>query len=605
MNKKGLKLALTALLAVSQAFALSEMRTPWVSGNGPLRYMFEKHDQDGKYDLSLWSAGHTKYANRAFKKHGFKTQEISSLIFNASEFSIGDASYNKASDPAGTNFNPLVDAKTIAPRVEYNEMGMTLGGEISMPLGQGKGRLGVRGSVPFRNIEMERLDSGLDKAEDPKADFVKTKMVAVTRGHDGAAAAAAVNIPAQAFRMDMVSNLAVPGGVRALEATATGVNLFGSALNRAGGADLNGTRAAVTSSVSGQNVPNTYFFQIANGAGAGVDTDTTGVYQTATIATMAVGGGVPAANALMTFNNGGYLAGNLLAADSTFSKNKKNMWLVFRRVSASNDVEKFGDGTGANAAGTGGGMARAINTALAQYTENAFGYLARNGYSLDSQNRSGMGDIDLDVFYAHNLHEDWNAEVSLGLRLPTGGDSDKYGTPYKAMLGNGGHFELKAAAMLAWQPLNWMNVKADASYSFVLEAKENRMAVFAGSSIKNMAPKAAADVDWSYFKGHVDATFFHPKTRDIRSSLGYELLYKMKDSVSFKSSTATAFDGTSKAVDNKLAAANTESIAHKVRFETSYQLSQYLEMFCGGSFTFAGQNVMRDRDTHGGFNVRF
>jgi hypothetical protein len=598
MNKKGLKLALVALLAVSQAFALSEMRTPWVSGNGPLRYMFEKHDQDGKYDLNLWSAGHTKYANRAFMKHGFKSKEITALIFNQSEFSIGDAAYNKASNPAGEGFNPLVDAKTIAPRVEYNEMGMTLGGEISMPIWQNKGRLGVRGTVPFRNIEMERLDSGLDRVEDPAADFVKTKMVSVTLRRDGSAGDTA-NIPAQAFRMDMVSNLAVPGGVRALLAP-DDVTLFGSSIRTAVPAvSTDNAFAAVTSSVPGQNVPRTHFFQVAS---AGTSDDATGSYLVGGISAMPDVGAVPAENALNHFRNGTNY-GALFGTDSVFSKNKKNMWLVFRRSTASTDTEKFDRG---GSEGPGGGMARAINTALAQYTENAFGYLTRNGYSLDSQNRSGMGDIDLDVFYAHNLHEDWNAEVSLGLRLPTGGDSDKFGTPYKAMLGNGGHFELKAAGMLAWQPLSWMNVKADASYSFVLEAKENRMAVFQGSSIKNMAPKAAADVDWSYFKGHVDATFFHPKTRDIRSSLGYELMYKMKDNVSFKSSTARAFDGTTdNKVDNKLAAANTESIAHKVRFETSYQLSQYLEMFCGGSFTVAGQNVMRDRDTHGGVNVRF
>ena len=73
-----------------------------------------------------------------------------------------------------------------------------------------------------------------------------------------------------------------------------------------------------------------------------------------------------------------------------------------------------------------------------------------------------------------------------------------------------------------------------------------------------------------------------------------------------RSARFSSFDGSAaKALGNKLAAANTESVAHKVRFETSYQMSQYLEMFCGGSFTVAGQNVMRDRDTHGGFNVRF
>jgi hypothetical protein len=75
--------------------------------------------------------------------------------------------------------------------------------------------------------------------------------------------------------------------------------------------------------------------------------------------------------------------------------------------------------------------------------------------------------------------------------------------------------------------------------------------------------------------------------------------------LSYKNATAVAFDGVARALDKKLAVKNTESIAHKARFETSYQVSKYFELFAGGSFTFAGQNAMRDRDTHGGFNIRF
>jgi hypothetical protein len=58
-------------------------------------------------------------------------------------------------------------------------------------------------------------------------------------------------------------------------------------------------------------------------------------------------------------------------------------------------------------------------------------------------------------------------------------------------------------------------------------------------------------------------------------------------------------------LDNKLARANTESISHKGRFESSWKPNRWLEMFWGGSVVFAGQNAFRDFDAHGGFNVRY
>lgn len=610
MNKKGLKLALTALLAVSQAFALSEVRTPWIAGNGPLRYMFEKHDENEKYALNLWSAAHTKYANRAFTKNGFKTKEITELIFNKSSFAIGDAFPDRTMSAAGTNFNPLVAAKTIDPRVDYSEMGMTLGGEISMPIGKSSGRIGIRGSVPFRSIEMERLDSGLDKAEDPKADFVASKIIRVTTANNGNAVAANTQPAtlAKAYNVGMlrqlrgINNQELFTNLDAAGAAQNGLRVFSTQIAAATPADAATNFAALTCTDPNlANKPAVYGYSFTTAA-----TDVaTSTYAAADVTDLTNAFNVPTTNAnirnIVAATNYADIFDVATAGGKNFANKKDDSWLIFRRSqNGTTDGKFFNTGAGLT-------LSRGIDQALEQYTENAYGFLGRNNYSLDTQNRIGMGDIDLDVFYDHQLHEDWNAEAFVGLRLPTGDSKDKFGTPYRALLGNGEHFEVKLGGMLAWQPLTWMNVKADASYSFVLESKENRMAVFAGSTIKNFGPEAAADVDWGYFKGHFDMNFFHPKTSDIRSTLGYEFYYKTQDNVSFKSSTATPFDGNpvAQALDNKLAEANTESMAHKVRFETSYQLSQYLELFCGGSFTFAGQNVMRDADTHGGFNVRF
>jgi hypothetical protein len=186
-------------------------------------------------------------------------------------------------------------------------------------------------------------------------------------------------------------------------------------------------------------------------------------------------------------------------------------------------------------------------------------------------------------------------------------------------LGNGEHWELKIGAMLAWQPFKFMNMKFDSYFAWALEAVEKRCAVFTGSGIKNMGPAVDADVNWEYFVGRFDFNFFHSKTKYISSTIGYEIYYKTADRIHFRKSKMTPWYGydfrkgesnlqnadLEADLDNKLARNNTESVGHKIRTEGRLQLDEYLEVFAGGSYTFAGQNVPRETDLHCGVNVRF
>jgi hypothetical protein len=183
------------------------------------------------------------------------------------------------------------------------------------------------------------------------------------------------------------------------------------------------------------------------------------------------------------------------------------------------------------------------------------------------------------------------------------------------MSGNGDHWEVKLGGMIAFQPAKWINMKLDAYYSFVIEATEHRMAAFQGAAIKNFGPKADADVDWGYFVGRLDFTFFHPKSSDIRTVFGYEFYYKTEDHLTYKRSSMQSFAGQNlvdgawvddpRALDNHLARQNTESMSHKLRGEISYQANTYFELYASASSTFAGQNAFRDSDYQGGFLIRF
>ena len=89
MNKNLVKVALLGALAVGSAYA-TEMRTPWISTDGPLRYTFEKLNKN-KSNINLWSATHMKEAHKAFLKHGTDTKDLAALIFNKQSFTIEEA----------------------------------------------------------------------------------------------------------------------------------------------------------------------------------------------------------------------------------------------------------------------------------------------------------------------------------------------------------------------------------------------------------------------------------------------------------------------------------------------------------------------------------
>ncbi len=258
-----------------------------------------------------------------------------------------------------------------------------------------------------------------------------------------------------------------------------------------------------------------------------------------------------------------------------------------------------------------------LDLLLNNYSENVYKWLYDRDFQFASETRSGIGDVDLDLFYEHMFSSDFVGEVCLGVRFPTGGSDDYCGNPYRPHTGNGSHWEIKVGALAAWQALSWLNIKADAKFAVVLESEEKISAAFTGATVKNIGPCAKADIDWQYVLAHLDFNLFHPETSAISTVIGYEFYYKSEDNVKFKNSsmqswlgkkyntTTSSWDTNNYTLDNKVAEMNTESIAHKIRLETSFRITQYFEMYCGAAYTFAGQNIPRECDGHFGFVVTF
>src|SRR5271157_4960594 len=178
MNKRVSRLALLGALVATSALA-TEWRAPWIDQQGPLRYTFDKLHQD-KYNLNFWYTMHAKEAHKAFLKHSTKTKPVTELIFNKSDFTLNEIFPGSAVPLDTQNYSPFLNLYRIQPRVNYMEYGLVFGGRWDIPVWGEKGRIGLRMTMPFRRIEMER-DDNTDKDEDPMREFVATKVVRVTR----------------------------------------------------------------------------------------------------------------------------------------------------------------------------------------------------------------------------------------------------------------------------------------------------------------------------------------------------------------------------------------------------------------------------------------
>ena len=566
-----------------------EFRSPYLSERGPLRYIFEEKEEHD-YSLKAWSTFNFKTSHKAFINHGIKTQPLSQLFFNQSEFRMREIFYNSDVPLTAEFYNPYIKVLKIKPRATYTEEGVTLGARFDYPVYKNKGRAGVRGNVPFRRIEIQRVDQkGRDTAQLQNVRIAQKQPIIPSGTYTG-----------WAYRLDFVEALPVNAARDSIVIYYDGAGskyLRFAAQEAATSAE---TLAAFAFVAMKEDHPP------RQNVGVKQSELTSGNYVEGTTAISALQDDASVAYWIKQSNFTSWDESTIINVDSklTLQANKAKMWLT----GVHKDNGDYYSAATESAFG-------AIEDAIQSYNENIYEWLSDRGFVLEDSRVAGLGDVDLDFFYEHVLKDDVIFEVMLGCRLPTGG-GDKYaGNAYRPRLGNGEHWELKLGAMVAWQPITWLNVKVDGYYSFVLEGREQLPAAFKGAKIKNMGPRADADIDWNYLVGRVDVNLFHPKTNDLSTSIGYELYYKTSDNINFKERTMESWLGrtwsdgalvaNNQLLSNSLAEQNTQAIGHKLRGETSYRLSERFEIFAGGSYIFAGQNLPRELDAHIGFNTNF
>lgn len=651
------KVALLASLGLAGQMLATEFRAPIATTNGPLYYSFDKLHKK-KTNWTMWSVGEARESSETYMKHGTKKHPLSQLFFGKDEFTIGESFQNANAAEWGftENYNPYLDLTRLAPRVTYKEYGVIWGASWERPVWKNKGRIGIRASVPFKYIKMERDEQTEDAWLGQQEHVVRKdgRFVNPFIKADGTPSTVELQ-NVNMYRMNLVKNLlyvdssgAVYSALRYNPTVGKQYMQLGSATYNADSTGIYGYGRStgqipfvVIKGHHGEKVPYNQGGALSVDRVSGESTFFPGnasciIYPKSSSDNYATPG-TPEHNDMIALavdaDPGTDLAGAFVSNIDYYSATQDNgLWLT--------TVHGGNNGEIVNASTTGSEF---VDNLLAKYHFDVTDWLQDRGFQMMTNEDTSFGDITSEIYYEHTFNETWRGELQFGVKFPTGCGGRKYSdemyNAYRAQMGNGSHWEIKLGLLAACQALDWMNIKLDAAVNFAIEETEQRCAAYKNATIKNFGPRADAEVSWTSFTGNLDFNFTHPKTKKIKSVLGYEFYYKSKDDVDFKHSTASTWlgkvwtlaDGTTAApvnasedianvqrygtdwstenlqmeLDNHVAEMDTEQIAHRIRLEGAYALSKYCQVAVGGLYTFAGEHMPVESDIHAGVNVRF
>lgn len=643
-------IAMTMIFCGATKLSSFEFRSADPFDKGPLRVLFGE-SEDG-YNIRTWSNLYHRSANKAFTDSlGTDTQPLTGLMFGKVDFKMVEMFPDALASVKHEFYNPLIRTARMHLRANYRENGIMIGGAFDMPVYGNQGRIGVRMRLPLKRIEIKKTDVEGVRSGGELQDVLSVQPV--TKGVNQVADEMAILVRldfAEALVQSSDRNPAFKYG----NGTPTGV--ANSVETQVGGQATHGTPdpfatdGTIDRAFRGSGVNETLaknyvlvarspegFIPRAPTDKIVLQSDTAGAWVSSPAA-LPVGGGA-ATGSLYYFSapDAGHNYSGL--ADETQTNGvtidverrrqnqelKSNVWLVpIQGRSSSSGGHNDNNANQTLPAVKEGGALFNLKALSEQVTENSYEWLHDRGCDFETYAAEGVGDLDIDLFYEHAFDEHLFIEGWVGLRMPTAKkldyitDGDRQTcNPYQMPLGNNGHWEAKVGGMVAWQPSSFFGIKGDAAYSVVIDETEQRSAVFRDSFVKNIGPRADAKVDWHYFVARADINFTHPRTADVTGLVGYEFFYKKQDKVTFDDTKVQSWMGrrfnnnTAEwnkdefVLDGDLAAENTNSMAHRVRWEISYILSDWTEAFWNGSWSLAGKNIPREFDMSFGFNLAF
>ncbi|MBM3894161.1 hypothetical protein FJ366_00990 [Candidatus Dependentiae bacterium] len=590
----------------------SDLRPPLMSMEGPLRFVQEAEVRD-ESSLKFWATIGTRQASQAFMEHGFSSVDYSNLIFNKSQFRVSDIFTDSYVSSRSESYLALLRTARISTNASYAEKAIVFGLQWMYPVYEDRGRFGVRVRVPLKSVEIEREDvKGLPGGAQLE-DLIAVQQ-ATSKSNGSGSSRDLPSVQTRMMRFDFAEALTQSSDLNLVFNFDAQPKMSGDRIisgpNSVEPQDTAKRRLAVVYSPVG-DVPQVPEIP----TNVAVVLNATEQIPSSYLSLPADGKIAPGKVYVFDSTPGKYR--NLLddnAPDANVRRanqlTKETMWLV-----------PFGYENSASAivmAGTeDGGAMKTLKELSGRVTENVYQWLLARGYEFESEPRQGLGDVSIEGFYQHDLVPNMSTEFLVGVGIPFDRDNQFYKSPYKARLGNGGHWEVYFGGGVGSVFKKMINLRVHGNYGIVLPAEEEINATFKGTLIKAIGPKQEATIDWKRATVNFDCTLFHPDSKTCSAVLGYQFHWRSSSNVSFKNHEAETWLGKKYNVsrrefepdlvvlDSSRHAINTNSIAHRLRMEVSLRIGSYCEMLFGGAYTIAGRYVARDLDTHFGVHLTF
>lgn len=573
------KLVVISALGLVMVHALEsrELRAPLALWRGFVHYPLDHYD-DRCNDIDVWGAGYYRFASRAFPCEDTTCKvPLSQLYFGSPSFRLRQAFANGVNTVPG---NPFITVSKITPLIEYNEKGAIFGFTSGRRFRNNRVRVGFRARLPVRFVTVRQNASAraLQGATAKDLCFTQNERYPLNNPTSNV-----VN-NVYACRLDLISALTtVPGqplvnynGTNG-RVTIAGIDATNGNTNTAGGADRPGAKVNLVGSPTGARPPrnfgeldtvvNTLPSLPANGQGVGTSRTVFG----ANVNYSALAQN-PDAQAQL------YLVPTISTVDQNNFRLTADAAAIHTAIQ--NAINNLSDGS-------------------------VIDFLDSEGVTFDTQQIEGLGDLNTELYLGYDFNNCFWGEGHFGVVFPTGKKVCDPGRLLAQPLGNNGHFELRIGGELGYEFSDWLKVRADSSYFFVLRNRESIAAPFTGATVQNIGPAVFADISWSSFLGHVDFTFVPPCMPCLGFDIGYELYAKARDKVRLCQATAANFGGgAQQTLDATVAERDTRRVEHKVRTEVFYNTG-YFDVVGGFANTFAGQNIQQETDWYLGLVVSF
>jgi|GEM_PF-1685069 len=540
---------------------------------------------------TLWHRG----AHQTFTDTlGTKTESLSGLVFGQENFRLSNIFQNCLVPLNTQHYNPYMRIFKMHPRITYQETGADMSINIEARMKTFKRtRIGMRISAPLIRREVERKDAGWRASEQMQDVYTHQRRMILNSSNT----AKEISVPA--YRFDFAE---------ATKKTASGASMI---LYNTDGIHLGSNFLEESSEKIGGII-------VSSEEGIVPRNKTMSTYNLAYgTANANVNGYLPTDLAKLSPNTSYQVAEKDYSALSDAEAvsvaqrianqdAKAQLWVVptYTRETTPKQANQ--------------NLFTSMDADKRETYANQYEWLFDRNYHLESDQQTGIGNTTVECYLACNTTPRSALELSGGLVIPTATGRLDVTNPYAIHLGNRDHLEAFIGGGWMFKPRPLVQLTADSRFTMVFEREEERTATPVGSRIKNIGAPTTALVSWNYCTTDVALTLYHPKTKTISLTMGYNFYYKTADTLSFKKKMIPSWLGktyeTSKAdytVDNTwtldagIAAMRTQAIAHTARLQANYSISRLMHIYGSGSYVFVGKNTPQDFSFAAGCTVTF